>query len=183
MWLVKYIIAVMSTQVVNPEIAPVLAKPMARKYDGRGKANRERARKTSGRKPKWAKHLSRNSAAEILSQADFKAKALELLNAPDLRLRFEVIRYLWDRFEGRPFVAENPNVTKPNNPILQDQRLQIAVQQLNIMQPKSKKRRILHSPPDVDPKALSGQVIPQTKGDSVSVNTQDNVDDHSQEHA
>lgn len=166
----------MSTQVVNPEI-PANQLPLKGKYDKR--KNNGGKRVNSGGKPLWAKHLSRNSAAKLLSQAGLQEKVLELLDSPDARLRFEVIRYLWDRFEGRPFVAENPNTVKQANPIMLDQRLQVAVQQLNIMQPKAKKRRILHSPPDVEAKALNGQVIPQTKANSVSVDTQDNTGDHS----
>ena len=43
-----------------------------------------------------------------------------------LRLR----EYVWNRAEGRPFVAENPEAKGKGNTIIHDQRLQLAIQQL-----------------------------------------------------
>jgi hypothetical protein len=37
--------------------------------------------------------------------------------------------YLWNRAEGRPFIAENPE-TKTKPPVLQDERLQKAISEL-----------------------------------------------------
>jgi hypothetical protein len=121
-----------STPQIAPDVqsAPILSKSMKGKYDGRGPANRLKAKKLTGRKPAFAKHLSRNTAAVVLSQVDLKARLLELLTHPDARLRFEVIRYVWDRLEGKPFVAENPQTTGRSNMLLQDNRIQVAIQQL-----------------------------------------------------
>jgi hypothetical protein len=116
---------------------------MRGKYDKRGKHGNydtEARRNRPQVKPAWAKNLSRNQAAKILHTANFQEKALELLNCEDLRLRWDVIKYLWDRFEGKAFVAQSPTEASKGESLKQDNRLQVAIQQL-ILQPPSKQRK------------------------------------------
>ena len=60
--------------------------------------------------------------------------AIEL---PDNRLRYEALRYLTDRRDGRPFVAENP--AKAAEGTVNDPRLQNAIKTLVLpsAQPKT----------------------------------------------
>jgi predicted DNA-binding ribbon-helix-helix protein len=64
------------------------------------------ARPGSGRKPKRistiAKNLPRATAAMILSEINESGEWLRLLRSSDLKLRFDVLRYLTDRRDGKP---------------------------------------------------------------------------------
>jgi hypothetical protein len=109
-----------------------------RKYDNRvnNGATRQRRRANSnlGRKPKWMKHLSRNSAYDILQEFDAIASPAEIYRYcwenKLMQLVVGMREYVWNRLEGRPFVAENPNAGKKPNPVVNDNRLQIAIQTL-----------------------------------------------------
>jgi hypothetical protein len=46
-----------------------------------------------------------------------------------VELMLSAREYLWNRAEGRPFIAENPD-TKAKPPVLQDERLQKAISEL-----------------------------------------------------
>jgi hypothetical protein len=121
-----------SSAQIGPDVQtpPILSKPLVRKYDRRGEANRLKAKTQAKRKPLHEKHLSRNYAAKLFHEIPVREHILELLASKDARLRFEVLRYLWDRLEGKPFVAINPNDNKAPNTLLQDNRIQVAIQQL-----------------------------------------------------
>jgi hypothetical protein len=120
----------------NPQIAPDIQTPanppksMAGKYDGRRRKIKVVTRERSGPKPLFERNLARNTAAKLFRRENLMEKVAELLSSPDARLRFEVIRYVWDRLEGKPFVAENPQTTGRSNMLLQDNRIQVAIQQL-----------------------------------------------------
>lgn len=121
-----------STQQITPEIQ---AKPLKGKYDGR-RNNRPtaEARQKAGRKLNWAKHLTSNDSAKILKDIDSIASPSEIyqraLDRNLLALCWQIRERVEDRLLGKPFVAENPNAVKPINNILNDNRLQIAIQQL-----------------------------------------------------
>jgi hypothetical protein len=65
---------------------------------------------------------------------------LELLDTKDDRLRFEVIRYVWDRLEGKPFVAVNPAEQTKSGSLSQDNRLQMAINTLVVQAPPKRGR-------------------------------------------
>jgi hypothetical protein len=122
---------------ISPRLKRKLEKHLAAKEKKRGGK-----RINAGQKPKWAKHLSRNTAALVLKQVDLRERVIELIATSDERLRFEVLRYLWDRLEGKPFVAENPNAGKPASALHQDNRLQLAIQNLVVSPPAKKQRKV-----------------------------------------
>jgi hypothetical protein len=129
----------MSTDNQNPIDVP--SKPLKSKYDKRCKspksiAAREgaaRSEKQLGRKPNWMKHLSRNKAWETLRELDNIASLKEIYaycwQKGKVELMLGAREYLWNRAEGRPFIAENPE-TKTKPPVLQDERLQKAISEL-----------------------------------------------------
>jgi hypothetical protein len=136
------------------------AKSMKGKYDGRRLNGRSRTGNKPGRKPEWAKHLTKNTAATVLKQCNATERWTQLLDQPDKRLQFEVLRYSTDRLEGRPFIALNPE--ERAKPSLHDNRLQLAIQ--NLILPaieKNKAKRI--AKPVEEPKAL-----PEPKADLVN---------------
>ena len=133
----------------NQNPADLQPKPMKGKYDGRRNNGatkaRRRANSNLGRKPAWLKHLSRNSAYHVLRKHNDQELWSQILTAttfvsggrnkpavevPDMRLRFEALRYLTDRRDGRPFIAENPQKADPASSLREDQRLQDAITQL-----------------------------------------------------
>jgi hypothetical protein len=63
------------------------------------------ARPGAGRKPRnlktLAKKLPKESAEVILAEIKANQKWVKLADAPDLRLQFEVLRYLTDRAFGK----------------------------------------------------------------------------------
>ena len=98
-------------------------------------------------------------AAVVLKENSAKELWANLLNSSDERIRLETLRYLTDRLEGKPFTAINPAETKQSP--LQDNRLQVAIQ--NLILPaieKNKAKRI--AKPVEEPKAL-----PEPKPDLV----------------
>ena len=66
----------------KPESGYLQPKPMKGNYDGRKNngATKARRRRLSnlGRKPNWAKHLSRNDAAKTLEEFDGMADPAEI---------------------------------------------------------------------------------------------------------
>jgi hypothetical protein len=139
-------------------------KSMKGKYDGRKNNGATKARRRAnsklGRKPIWAKNLTRNMAAVVLKENSAKELWAKLLNSSDERIRLETLRYLTDRLEGKPFTAINP--AAEGQPMLQDNRLQVAIQ--NLVLPaieKNKAKRI--TKPVEEPKAL-----PESNADLVN---------------
>src|SRR5438552_993369 len=84
-------------------------KPV-KKYDRRSITSAENGRRA------WGKHLE----TQIVALAD---------STKDERLRFEALKYLYDRAEGKPYVAASPAGRKGRS-MIQDNRLQIAIQSL-----------------------------------------------------
>lgn len=73
-------------------------------------------RPNAGRKAKAKADLptvNKTVAAEILAKADEVEAWLELLNAPDLRLRFDVRKYLTDKRDGKAVQTINHLHDKP----------------------------------------------------------------------
>ena len=91
-------------------------KPVKR-YDRRSITSAENGRRA------WCKHLE----TQIVGLAN---------STKDERLRFDAFKYLWDRAEGKPYIATNPAERK-GGAMIQDNRLQVAIQQL-IMPPSVK---------------------------------------------
>jgi len=133
---------------------------MKGKYDGRrfngSTKERRRVNPNLGPKPAWQKHLSRNSATYILRKHGDKEMWVKLLDAttwvsggrgkpaievPDNRLRYEALRYLTDRRDGRPFIAENPAKAADSNPAANDHRLQAALKTL--IQPSAQPKTVV----------------------------------------
>lgn len=105
-----------------------------RKYDRRKYNGRQPGQSKPGPKPLFLQHLSRNSAAKVLKAFDVVASWAEIYKAAwdkgdhalcaSIRFRCE------DRLYGKPFTAENPAAKGKGQNILNDNRLQIAIQQL-----------------------------------------------------
>src|SRR5215469_15443932 len=103
-------------------------KPMARKYDGRKNSGATKARRrvfsNLGRKPNWAKHLSRNDAAEILRGFDAIATPEDIYRAAwedgNFELCANMYKQIQDRVMGRPFVAVNPAAQPQAHALAQD---------------------------------------------------------------
>ena len=118
-------------------------KSKLRKYDKRaGNAKNfgpRKAAKLPKGKPIGAKNLSHRTAYEVLRKAHLQETLLELIRGKDKRLAFEVVRYCWDRLEGKAFVAVNPDTEPSGGHILnQDNRLQVAVSNLIVQASDSK---------------------------------------------
>lgn len=139
----------------QPPTAQTPAKSMAGKYDGRGKYKRtamhKRAIADSAPKPRWLKNLSVNDSIETLDKLDAIAGASEIykraLERNMLALCWQIREGVKDRLIGKPFVAENPNAKPQPNNILNDNRLQIAIQQLVPAKQarKSKKTQVIQA--------------------------------------
>ena len=114
--------------------------PLRGKYDARFKQRtRGGKRFNAGQKPRWAKHLTKNCAANVLKQADSKELWLQLLKSEDDRIRLQTLCYLTDRLEGKPFVAENPNASKASSAA--DPKLLVAIQNLIVAAKPTKPKR------------------------------------------
>jgi hypothetical protein len=94
-----------------PEIDLSARKPVKR-YDRRSITSAENGRRA------WGKHLE----TEILALAN---------STKDDRVRLDALKYLYDRHAGKPFIAPNPAERK-GRPLVQDNRLQLAIQRLII---------------------------------------------------
>ena len=133
---------------------------MVGKYDGRrfngSTKERRRANPNLGPKPAWLKSVTRNSAYHVLRELDDKASWKQIYQAAweknQLALCIDVLRYLTDRRDGRPFTAENPAISKQSAALAQDNRLQVAIQNLVLTPgakqtaPKGKKVKQLAAP-------------------------------------
>ncbi len=128
----------------TPQIPSDISPRLKRKLDKELQAKERRASKRAkltGRKPNFTKNISKNTAADLFRTLSVKEQCLQLLQSNDLRLRFEVIRYLWDRLEGKPFTAVNPAEAKQVATVNNDNRLQNAI--INLIPggaPKPKKK-------------------------------------------
>jgi len=141
----------------NSPFVDLQPKPMKGKYDKRCKSPKsiaaivgaQRSQKQLGRKPNWMKHLSRNSAYKILQEFDDIVPFSEIYKwcweHGKVELMVGMREYVWNRLEGRPFIAENPQkaevkqtdpriqeaidrlLPKPKPPQLIDNRLQISI--------------------------------------------------------
>ena len=130
---------------------PDLSKSVRRKYDKRCKSPKSIAaiegaacsEKQLGRKPNWMKHLSRNAALKILQQFDSIASPAEIYawcwENKKIDIMVGMREYVWNRLEGRPFVASNPAEEQKRTSLLQDNRLQVAIQEL-IIAPRTAKQ-------------------------------------------
>jgi glutathione S-transferase len=49
----------------------------------------------------------------------------------DVRVMVEILRYLTDRHDGKPFIAENPAMQQKADALQQDTRLQSAIHELH----------------------------------------------------
>ena len=105
-----------------------------RKYDRRKYNGRQPGQSKPGPKPLYLQHLSRNSAVKVLKAFDVVASWDEIYKAAwekgdhalcaSIRFRCE------DRLYGKPFTAENPAAKGKGSPIFNDNRLQVAIQNL-----------------------------------------------------
>ena len=111
-------------------------KPV-KKYDRRSITSAANGRRA------WGKHLE----TQIVALAD---------STKDERLRFEALKYLYDRAEGKPYVAANPAERKGRT-MIQDNRLQLAVQQL-IMPHADTPEPTLDAPKELEVSAASSTV-------------------------
>ena len=106
-------------------------KPMKGKYDGRRNNGKKRTAMKRGPKPKWMKHLSRNAASKLLQEFDNIVPFPEIYKYcwehGKVELMVGMREYVWNRLEGRPFIAENPVKVLPKQP---DPRIQEAIDRL-----------------------------------------------------
>lgn len=117
-------------------------KRKMRKYDGRKNNGRYKSEAKRGPKPLYVQHMSRNSAAKVLQAYDLIAKLSDIYRAAfeqnKLELCVQMRENALNRAYGRPYQASDPNASsKPN--VLEDKRLQVAIQQLVVAQPKALK--------------------------------------------
>jgi hypothetical protein len=109
-------------------------KPMQGKYDGRKNNGRYKSAVKRGPKPKWMQHLSRNLANDILREFDSIASPAEIYawcwEHKKVELMVGMRDYVWNRLEGRPFVAENPATAKKHDTLKDDSKLQEAISKL-----------------------------------------------------
>src|SRR5215472_15118496 len=131
----------------DPNSHPDLQRKLMKgKYDGRQNNGATKARRrvfsNLGRKPKWMKHLSRNKAWEMLDEFDSLASPAQIYaycwekKQIDYLLRLR--EYVWNRAEGRPFVAVNPEATAKVDVLKQDNRLQLAIKEL-VIEPEARR--------------------------------------------
>jgi len=124
----------------KPESVDPQPKPMKGKYDGRRFNGRKRTGNKPGPKPKWMNNISRNAAYKILKEFDTIVSPSEIYawcwENKKVELMVGMREYVWNRFEGRPFIAENPAKAADSNPAASDQRLQTALKTL--IQPTQK---------------------------------------------
>lgn len=128
------------------------ALPLKGKYDGRGRWERSGAESKPGPKPLWRKTLQRNKCAKVIQEIDAIASPAKMFeraySANNLELAWRIREDVHNRWSGKPFVAVNPEESRKPN-VLNDNRLQIAVQQLLPGAKRTGKRTVkLDSKPD-----------------------------------
>ena len=105
-----------------------------RKYDGRKNNGRYKSAVKRGPKPLYLQHMSRNAAGNHLKAFDGIASWEQVYTRAwekgDYALCASIRFRCEDRLYGKPFTAENPDTKGKRSPILNDNRLQIAIQQL-----------------------------------------------------
>ena len=146
-----------------PQVTPQTpSKPLKGKYDGRGKYDRRSSAFASGikpgPKPLYRQHIAKNSYAKLLSELDSIASWSQIYAEAwakrQLALCIQMREYADSRLLGKPYTAENPNAAKTPSVLNQDNRLQIAIQQLLPQkQPAKGKRK--------SAKLLEGNVVTQ----------------------
>ena len=139
--------AKMSTNSVMPDAQVVqdISPRLKRKLDKVLRLKEEKASRVklkTGPKPKHVQTLSRNKSSKVIEQynaiaglADIYAQAWA---NKQLVLCVQMQEQARDRAFGRPFVAINPE-ERPQNQINQDNRLQVAIQ--NLILPANQKRK------------------------------------------
>lgn len=140
--------------------APIHAKPLKGKYDGRGKYDRSKTKWATGikpgPKPQYLQRLSRNASSKVLEMyaaiASLEAIYREAWEKRDLRLCVEMQENAANRAYGKPYTATPPDNGKPG---WQDNRLQVAIQNLNIGQSGTKQ--------------LKGSKSQRNKGESLTI--------------
>ena len=138
--------------VANQEVSTGKTKSYkTNKYDGRRKNGaHRRAPCDRGAKPRWLKHLGRNDALKVSEKYDAIATYEQLYRdayeKKNLLLCFDMRKYADDRLLGKPFIALNPAENAKSANLTQDNRLQVAIQQLTIGNtPKEPAKRVYKS--------------------------------------
>lgn len=126
----------MKTQSVTVDASAVINPPklLQDKYDKRKPRKRgpykPRAQNSSGPKPEWMQRINRNSAFSVLKAINELETWPELfqwaIQREDARLCFDILCYLTDRRDGKPFTAINPAASERPTTV-NDNRLQIAI--------------------------------------------------------
>jgi hypothetical protein len=87
------------------------------------------------------KHLSRNAAYEILKHFDSIVSPGEIYawcwKHKKVELMVGMREYVWNRLEGRPFIAENPEKAA-NAGTINDPRLEKAIKELLPSRPEKR---------------------------------------------
>lgn len=128
------------------QIVENAVKPLKGKYDGRGKWKRNnyeyRDRAKPGPKSLRTQHLSQTKANKVLAAFDLIASQSQIYAwlwekkqvVPMLQMRENAE----NRAFGKPFTAENPAISKQSAALAQDNRLQVAIQNL-VLTPGAKR--------------------------------------------
>lgn len=105
-----------------------------RRYDRRKHNGRQPNQQKPGRKPLYLKQLSRCSAAKTLEAFDAIASLAQIYQRAWEKGNEALCAQLWlrceDRIYGKPFTAENPEAKGKGSTVINDNRLQMAVQTL-----------------------------------------------------
>src|SRR5690242_18117231 len=105
-----------------------------RKYDRRKYNGRQPNQQKPGRKPLYLKQMSRCSAAKTLKAFEAIASLAQIYQRAWEKGNEALCAQLWlrceDRIYGKPFTAENPEAKQKGSVFMQDNRLQIAIQNL-----------------------------------------------------
>jgi hypothetical protein len=158
----------MSNSQVIPELTPEnTAKVLKGKYDGRGKYDRShlkgQTQSKPGPKPTFLKNLSRNSASKVLIAFDLIATLADIYREAwtrkNLALCVQMRENAADRLFGKPFTAINPAEVKTPQTVINDNRLQFAIQELIPGKAQSKKRGSKAKQVNAPPATLDAQAI------------------------
>lgn len=135
---------------LQPEVE---SKPLPAKYDGRALtprqiAQRERQATERSSRPK-IKKMRKSDSAWLLQLLNHKEEWQKIyrdaFEAKDYGLCFQILRYLTDRRDGKPYVASNPscnNVTRPP-----DQNLNVAINMLTVDSERPRRRQVVIDQP------------------------------------
>ena len=110
-----------------------------RKYDRRKYNGRSKSGNKPGRKPRYIKLLGRYKAGRVLEEFDSIASPQEiyayLWEQKRIAEMIQMRQNAENRLMGKPFTAENPAAKGKGSPIFNDNRLQVAIQ--NLLPPTS----------------------------------------------